>query len=185
MNSCIHDESCTRKVYARGLCNSHYVYHRKHGTIDSVALPSMQPISSKHTMSNVDPTKGTGICSVCGPVECYKRPEENAWRCREKRRTSERQRNKPSRYYPYGDGKTIPPDVHRKARAELEAAQANQCAICGVNTVNLNLDHCHETGKIRGLLCRPCNTGLGMFRDNVEVLGSAMAYLEVHLDGTA
>lgn len=40
------------------------------------------------------------------------------------------------------------------------------------------IDHCHETGKIRGLLCANCNTGLGMFRDSNNTLKRAIEYLE-------
>lgn len=41
-------------------------------------------------------------------------------------------------------------------------------------------DHCHKTGKIRGILCRPCNWGLGNFRDSPDIAKRAAAYLEHH-----
>lgn len=44
----------------------------------------------------------------------------------------------------------------------------------------LSVDHCHETGKVRGLLCQRCNTGLGFFSDNLELMRSAVQYLENH-----
>lgn len=60
------------------------------------------------------------------------------------------------------------------------------CAICKTygfkmredHTTGMNLDHCHETGKVRGLLCHNCNRGLGLFKDNIEYLLSAISYLE-------
>ena len=42
----------------------------------------------------------------------------------------------------------------------------------------LAIDHCHESGIVRGLLCMPCNTGLGNFKDNVQTLLNAIKYLE-------
>ena len=42
----------------------------------------------------------------------------------------------------------------------------------------LSVDHCHLTGKIRGLLCHKCNTGLGSFKDSETILSSAINYLK-------
>jgi hypothetical protein len=43
---------------------------------------------------------------------------------------------------------------------------------------NLNVDHCHSTGQVRGLLCHNCNRALGLLKDNIERLKSAITYLE-------
>lgn len=63
----------------------------------------------------------------------------------------------------------------------LLVKQNSNCAICGINQANLSralaVDHCHTTGKIRGLLCSNCNTGLGLFDDNVGNLTAAIQYL--------
>lgn len=42
----------------------------------------------------------------------------------------------------------------------------------------LATDHCHKTGKVRGLLCGACNRGIGLFRDNPKLLRIAAKYLE-------
>ncbi len=70
--------------------------------------------------------------------------------------------------------------------------QKGLCAICGKVEIavykgkrdigkvrKLCIDHNHETGKVRGLLCQKCNAGLGMFLDNVEFMLKAVAYLRV------
>ena len=40
------------------------------------------------------------------------------------------------------------------------------------------VDHCHKNGKVRGLLCRSCNLGIGQLRDDIEVLSNAITYLQ-------
>lgn len=55
------------------------------------------------------------------------------------------------------------------------------CAICGKRERRLSrlvVDHCHSSGKIRGLLCSTCNTGLGYFYDDVALFNKAISYLK-------
>ena len=52
-----------------------------------------------------------------------------------------------------------------------------ECWICG-STGRLCIDHCHESGKARGLLCTKCNSAIGMFDDDIERMKRAMQYLE-------
>lgn len=63
---------------------------------------------------------------------------------------------------------------------DLLKNQDYKCAICGDKDdwKSLNIDHCHSSGKVRGLLCTKCNTGLGMFNDKTELLLLAATYLE-------
>lgn len=60
--------------------------------------------------------------------------------------------------------------------------QQGCCKICGRHQdeikKKLHVDHCHETGEIRGLLCHNCNHGLGNFKDNMEFLQKAIDYLK-------
>ena len=67
--------------------------------------------------------------------------------------------------------------------------QDNKCAICKKeetfrngtgNIVSLAVDHDHETGKVRGLLCKDCNQSIGKFNDDPELLYSAYQYLSIH-----
>jgi hypothetical protein len=59
--------------------------------------------------------------------------------------------------------------------------QEGKCAICGnsdeVEGRRLAIDHCHDSGKVRGLLCGKCNRGLGLFYDNKDLLKNAISYL--------
>lgn len=72
--------------------------------------------------------------------------------------------------------------------------QDNRCAICGINFDYLNeikkdkvprtgkprIDHNHQTGEIRGLLCADCNIVLGCLKDNAFILINATKYLQNH-----
>lgn len=69
---------------------------------------------------------------------------------------------------------------------ELLSEQSGMCAICGAVSACANapgkvlyVDHDHETGEIRGLLCRNCNSGLGMFQDKPELIAKAFLYLKI------
>lgn len=56
--------------------------------------------------------------------------------------------------------------------------QNNHCYICNKpSNKRLFIDHCHETGKVRALLCYKCNTVLGMSGDSLNVLKNAISYL--------
>jgi len=60
--------------------------------------------------------------------------------------------------------------------------QKGVCYICYSNNrgKTLHVDHCHETGQVRRLLCSDCNRGLGCFRDDPEVMRAAITYLKEH-----
>jgi hypothetical protein len=60
---------------------------------------------------------------------------------------------------------------------ELVKQQGGVCAICGRPDPE-HVDHSHETGDVRGILCFNCNGGLGQFRDSIEALLAAAAYLD-------
>ncbi len=66
---------------------------------------------------------------------------------------------------------------------EMLISQNYKCSICSTEKVggrskNFHIDHCHESGVVRGLLCMSCNTMLGMAKDNTEVLSKAILYLD-------
>lgn len=75
--------------------------------------------------------------------------------------------------------------------AALLEGQGGCCAICkttnplgegntSLKRTSFSIDHCHDTGEVRGLLCNTCNRGLGFFKDSVEVLSAAIEYLNCH-----
>lgn len=77
---------------------------------------------------------------------------------------------------------------NRKAKYSLDtpnllallSSQQHKCAICEITLTEstCHVDHDHNTGLIRGLLCRACNTGLGLYGDSTDRLSRAISYLE-------
>ena len=65
---------------------------------------------------------------------------------------------------------------------DMLGSQDGGCAICGVKNNGrydyFSVDHCHTSLDVRGLLCTPCNTALGGFKDDIAILKNAIKYLE-------
>ena len=76
---------------------------------------------------------------------------------------------------------TLTAEERDSVRTQLMVKQDGCCAICGQPQKDLKrklaLDHCHVTGRVRGLLCNNCNLLLGCAKDNVYRLQSAVDYL--------
>ena len=62
--------------------------------------------------------------------------------------------------------------------------QKGKCLICDTHQSDLkqtlNVDHCHETGRVRGLLCGPCNQALGIMKDDKENVLRMVKYIDSH-----
>lgn len=118
--------------------------------------------------SSVDPEALTGTCKHCGDVAVRRHPKGH-WRCsvgykelREK----------------WGTGKVGRHGLNKKDRDKL-VLEAKACAFCG-STVNLVVDHCHATMRIRGVLCHGCNVSLGHLEGLMRkgVLSDALAWIK-------
>lgn len=120
--------------------------------------------------------KPRSICRSCDTksvVEWRKRNPEKVKQY-DKKRHKERDWWESHLNYEYGIGS--------KEYRELFLRQKGRCAICGTTNPKsrhhrFNVDHCHETGMIRGLLCWECNAALGKFRDDPILLLAALRYL--------
>lgn len=71
------------------------------------------------------------------------------------------------------------------AYAKLLEDQQHKCAICGKElgegrswAVSAHVDHCHDVGHVRGVLCGKCNTGIGAFGDDEDVMEMAIKYIK-------
>jgi len=92
-----------------------------------------------------------------------------------------------------GRRKSLKPEAQRRSElkrlygitleqyVEMFVKQNEVCAVCKNSCItkkSLSVDHDHETGKVRGLLCNRCNRALGMFMDDENILLSAAAYVK-------
>jgi Zn finger protein HypA/HybF involved in hydrogenase expression len=119
--------------------------------------------STWHTLSEIDEDKMTAICQQCGPTTLKLRGSR--LRCIKATQSS-------GRHWLYG--------ISDEEFQTLLIEQNNCCAICGVSfdLAKINVDHEHGTGKVRGLLCPNCNSGIGKLHDDVKLLLIAVEYLE-------
>lgn len=126
----------------------------------------------------------TKTCTACRVVkeatsEFFHRNKNNpdglVWECKSCANLKRSQRKKDARPSMYG--------ITWGDYDRFLEEQGGRCAICLADQPSATrevwcIDHCHETGVVRGLLCHECNTGLGKFRDNIANLTRAQAYLE-------
>jgi hypothetical protein len=123
------------------------------------------------------------------------REYQKQWRARNSLQVSEYQREYHAEYKSREDVqfRTWMRNLHRNYKISPDTFntmwenQGGKCAICeqpmsprGRMPLAATVDHNHETGKIRGLLCRGCNHGIGNLKDDPKVLQSAAEYLMKH-----
>lgn len=129
--------------------------------------------------------KALGLCLSCGknPSPCESCRSRNREYMRRKRagipqEEKKRQWHSKRHYflkYKFG--------ITEEQYDKMLADQGGCCAICkSSNSGNkrssrLSIDHCHSTGKIRGLLCSSCNKAIGLMKDSQDILVSAISYL--------
>ncbi len=115
-----------------------------------------------------DRRRKQGYASTCKPCDLI-RNRKYRKEYPEKRRATNRTQLLKSRY-----------NMSDEDYDTLHTSQGGVCKICSKPESSggyLVVDHCHTTGKVRGLLCHNCNKGLGMFKDQASLLNSAINYL--------
>ena len=127
----------------------------------------------KTVREKVDAPEGYKLCRACGEVKPHSEwhrkrsaPDGLATRCKECRAVQLRQDRLMRKY-----------GLTEADRDELIAAQGGVCCIC-LSAPATHVDHCHKTGRVRGVLCFNCNSGLGLLRDDPEAMYRAADYLE-------
>lgn len=114
----------------------------------------------------------------------YAREKAKAWRLANPERVKEQRKNNRQKNYRQ--------ELVRKYGVEYEwfdnqlQVQKGLCAVCQKDLIGINkqnkphVDHCHATGKVRGILCNRCNTVLGLCNDDQKLFANLKWYLECH-----
>lgn len=112
-------------------------------------------------------------------VECYRAKEiEKYHKLSEEKKKERRKRNKANTFeyrQQYRLKRQYGLTTEEFSGMILE--QNSLCKICKEHMDTPQVDHCHTTGKVRGLLCRNCNTSLGLLKENPETLRSMIQYI--------
>lgn len=157
-----------RPHWAKGLCASCYQTAWKRQNPEKFA-------ARPRRMSECHPDRPVlagNLCSTCYRQEWRKDPanrdREREWKRKSQRKwgPEDRFRRVLNRY------KMTVDDWHDRL-----IAQSGRCAACNDAHPDLQVDHCHETGEVRGLLCPNCNSALGHARDDAVRLRALIAYL--------
>lgn len=128
-------------------------------------------------------------CEVEKPIEAFnkntasKSPDKRYSHCKECANALARERYKTKDKFQYTKKMY---GITKEDILKLADTQQYKCKLCTKpfemyspeSKRQFTVDHCHTSGKIRGLLCHHCNLGLGMFKDNTEVLRKAIQYLD-------
>lgn len=173
-------DNCSYKARARGYCRKH-----RELSIKAAALDASPRVCIVDKCNKVHSARGycqahyqqvrNGIepkafveCLHCGlPIRENKYYKKLHTECVQAREDDMRYRKK------FGIGL----DEYDR----LFNAQNGVCAICKEqDTQKLAIDHDHKTGDVRGLLCRACNTGIGLLKDDAQLLKSAIDYLQTN-----
>jgi len=188
-------DGCGRKHKSRGYCASHYQQYKR-GLTDLGALKTRQRVKPDCCVE-VDcenPVKANGLCAAhyqrflrhghtryrdrkrpaqqCSLEDCDNILYANAL-CHQHYMKFRRWKNW-----------SVTPEIYNS----MLKGQNYVCKICeqkekvtngkSGKVRDMSIDHCHSTGKIRALLCNPCNTAIGLFKDDPATLRKAADYLE-------
>ena len=131
-----------------------------------------------------------GVCKKCSHANALKwqhaNPEKTAAMARSYReRNPEKAKAAAKKWYQANKAKKVFRTRLRRYGLTEEEYQNllersnNGCEICGEPfRATPHIDHCHDTGRVRGLLCSHCNHGLGKFRNDPQLLRKAIRYLK-------
>ena len=183
-----------KPIKAKGLCQKCYARFKRHGDTSWERKKKGAKLCSH---CHEKPVHAKGLCGSCyGRFMSTGSPEykRTARLCRAKKCENKAINGgycADHQHYVWDDRKAKNGHLLRKYSITVEDYEKMQdkqngvCAICGQKEtreyngkiIDLAVDHCHDTGMVRGLLCSACNIALGRFQDSPTILASALNYL--------
>lgn len=167
-------DGCEYRARTRGWCTSHYERWRLTGSVegDEPMREVRRRLKSKVCVT----------CKVDRSLDFYPSSPTYVGRCCRycvRTRTARRLQTKFDESF-----RALNIRKYGMRLPDLESLllfQAQRCRICWTSEPagkgSFHVDHCHETGRVRGLLCGRCNVGLGMFRESPGLMAAATEYL--------
>jgi hypothetical protein len=194
-------DGCVRAVWARGVCQRHYDVKRNESLrqpcpgCESPMSPGSQRCSRCHLESVRNDWPDQKICPQCGQVKPVDSFRPLRWpgmgsKSREACQTCSNLNDCISVKTNGDDPSKLRSYARKLGISWAEVVERypvdGRCEICGHTQreaqpagiwSNLSLDHCHDSNRLRGFLCSPCNLGLGKLGDTTERVAQALAYL--------
>ena len=172
-------DGCNNRVIAKELCTKHYLRQRKHGSTDRPKFVREKLIE-----------EGKSYCPKCNEtksLDAFCKASNTAFGisiyCKECQRKKSKVRYKTHKNEHINNGLKKKYGITLVDYTKLLNKQNNQCLICGKKSSEskrrLAVDHDHETGKIRGILCEERNRGIGIFKDSIDRLNNSINYLKI------
>lgn len=187
---------CDEKFRARGWCRKHYYMWQRTGSPEG-ALVQCQGCST--TWRRTTPGSGFKLCAECRKFKAVCKqceqvlPKANFTKSSVRCRPCAKEYRRQNPYVPTKPYRKTPEQARRSNLQRMYGisleeyqrmfdAQGGRCMICvsPPGKKPLAVDHCHTKGEVRSLLCGNCNTGLGMFKDDIVILRRAIRYLSYH-----
>jgi hypothetical protein len=123
-------------------------------------------------------------CSRCGLEKTFDRfspdktnPQGYTSQCKKCRAEKNRQHYKDNKEYYRNKRYLYDFGITAQEVDKMKEDRNHLCDICKNTHTKLVVDHCHDTGKIRGILCDDCNVGIGRLKDDADLVMSAYVYL--------
>lgn len=169
-------DGCNKKHHAKGLCKPHYhqtpkckVYSDKYN--NSEERKEHLKRTKDHRNKMVRLRRSTPEGKLKRKEEYQKNREHTLKHAKERYNTPEGKSHHRNYTLLKAYGITL------EEYNEILKKQDNKCVICGKKSIKLVVDHDHETGKVRGLLCNQCNTALGLFQEDILTLQKSIDYI--------